>query len=134
MIVKEDCARSKDWRAVVALCAMEHCREQFAGPVIVEVIFYVPRPKGHYRTAENRLFDLKKSAPLYPTTKPDCTKLWRSTEDALKGLCWADDSQVVDQRVRKLYSLYHSRPGADIVVRGVAESVDAVAAAIGVTL
>lgn len=120
VIVTEDCKRSKPWRAVVALCAQEHCREPFAGPVVVDVTFFMPRPKGHYRTAEAHLFDLKRSAPKYPTTKPDSTKLWRSTEDALKGICWADDSQVVVQTVRKLYVLYNESPGAEISIGGIA--------------
>lgn len=112
--ITEDCKRSKPWRAVVALCAQEYCRDPFTGPVAVEVTFIMPRPKGHFRTGKNAGL-VKFGAPFYPVTKPDCTKLWRSTEDALKGICWADDSQVVEQTVRKVYG----QPGAHIHIRGI---------------
>ena len=112
VIVTEDCRRSKDWRAVVALEASRHCSQPLTGPLAVRVVFQLPRPKGHYRTGRNAGM-LRDSAPTYPITKPDATKLWRSTEDALKAIAWADDSQVVHQDVRKVYG----QPGAEIEIR-----------------
>ena len=35
--------------------------------------------------------------------RPDATKLVRAVEDALTGLVWRDDAQVVIQTVRKRY-------------------------------
>jgi Holliday junction resolvase RusA-like endonuclease len=46
---------------------------------------------------------VKQTAPHYHTTKPDATKLLRALEDALKLICWNDDSQVARQRVDKVY-------------------------------
>ena len=60
----------------------------------------MPRPKSHFRA--NGL--LKPTAPLYHTSKPDLTKLMRSTEDALTGICWTDDSSIARQSPLKLYS------------------------------
>ncbi len=39
-------------------------------------------------------------------------------EDALKGIAWMDDSQVVEQYVRKLYGV---RPGAQISISEMAK-------------
>jgi Holliday junction resolvase RusA-like endonuclease len=72
------------------------------GPISLSVRFYVKRPRGHYGTGKNA-DRLRRSAPRYPTTKPDATKLLRGVEDALTGIVWRDDAQIVDQYVAKRY-------------------------------
>lgn len=67
-------------------------------PLAIVCTFYVPRGKGHYGTGANA-DKLKDSAPAYPATKPDTTKLWRGFEDALTGVLWHDDSRVVAQPI-----------------------------------
>jgi Holliday junction resolvase RusA-like endonuclease len=47
---------------------------------------------------------LKRSAPTLHTQKPDTTKLIRCTEDALQGVCWHDDCQVVSQQATKVWA------------------------------
>ena len=41
---------------------------------------------------------------LWHTTKPDRDNVEKSIKDGLNGVVWRDDSQVVEGRVRKLYS------------------------------
>ena len=96
----EDCKKNKDWRACVALSAFEHFPSPLLGALSVAITFYMPRPKGHFRKDGS----LKPKAPMYHTTKPDTTKLVRSTEDALTGIAWHDDAQVVEQRASKRYA------------------------------
>jgi Holliday junction resolvase RusA-like endonuclease len=84
------------------------------GPVIVDVEFRMPRPKSHYIGGVCRPSKLRMDAPRHHAVKPDATKLWRSTEDALTGVIWVDDAQVVDQRVTKTYA--DGEPGATILV------------------
>lgn len=103
VVVVDDCRRNKDWRATVGICASEAIHDPLSGPVGVEVVFFMPRPKGHFGKR-----GLRPAAPTYPTTRPDATKLWRAAEDALKGIAWSDDSQVVLQTVIKAYS---EKPG-----------------------
>ena len=83
-------------------------REQWEGEPIgkgyyveVEVTFYLPRPGGHHSKASGKR---STSYRKHPTTKPDLTKLWRSTEDALTGIVWKDDTQVSGSRLYKRYA------------------------------
>ena len=106
VIVKEDCRRSGEWRKTVAICA--RARNGYRGPMIdgpiaVVVSFHMPRPKKHYRTG--RYADLlKDSAPTHHLYRPDATKLWRCAEDALTGVIWSDDAQIVEQTITKVYA------------------------------
>lgn len=92
---------AKEWKRQVAQAAGEHMNggELLRGAVYASFVFYVARPKGHYRTNG----EVRASAPRYPTTRPDTTKLVRNAEDALTGIIVADDSQIVSQHARKEY-------------------------------
>lgn len=63
----------------------------FLAPVAVGLRFHLPRPKS------------KKKAK-YPTTKPDVDKLARAAIDALSGVAFKDDNQVVAVQARKVYA------------------------------
>lgn len=69
--------------------------------VKVEISFYVARPAGHYGKR-----GLRPTALAYPIKRSvgDVDKLTRAVLDALTGVVFADDSQVVDLRVRKRYA------------------------------
>lgn len=74
-----------------------------AAPVWVAFEFVFARPADHYGTGRNA-GKLKPSAPKWPTKRNgDRTNCLKSTEDALTGIIWFDDSQVVDGPVRKSY-------------------------------
>lgn len=60
----------------------------------MQIKFYLSRPVAHFGSGKNSEI-LKPNAPQAPTKKPDLTKLIRPVEDALKGLFWKDDSQIV---------------------------------------
>lgn len=110
IIVKEDCKKTKDWRGDVKRFALEAFQGQpTADAVTLAIVFYLPRPKGHLGAK-----GLRPSAPPYHTTKPDCTKMLRAVEDALKGLIWKDDSQVIEQQIRKHYT--QGQPGAQVTI------------------
>lgn len=93
VIVRDDCKRNREWRTLVWAAA----RKVYRGPVTecplrLEATFFLPRPKRSRQEA------------CAPTVRPDLTKLLRSTEDALTGVIWADDAQIVEQRCQKLYA------------------------------
>lgn len=92
----------KPWRAAVSQVASESISTMLEGPLRMRMDFVFPRPKGHFGSGKNAGV-LKRSAPAFPAVKPDATKLLRSTEDALKGILWKDDSQIVTQAATKRY-------------------------------
>jgi Holliday junction resolvase RusA-like endonuclease len=94
----------KDWRAVVATAGAEAQgdRPLLRGPLDVTIAFTVPRPKGHFRTGKNS--DLVRDAvPRFPEGRPDVLKLARAVEDALTGVVWQDDAQIVTEWLSKRY-------------------------------
>ena len=109
VIITEDCKRSKDWRTTCAQIASETFR---TGPLdmalSVTFEFCLPRPKGHYGK-----HGVRPGAPRHPAVKPDCTKLVRSTEDALSKIAWRDDALIVQQVASKHYA---EQPGCWITI------------------
>ncbi len=111
---------TKTWRNTVRSAAREaYDGEPIVGAASMEVVFHMRRPKSHYRTGKNSRL-LKDSAPPDHVQTPDLTKLIRSTEDALKGICWHDDCQVVSRVARKEWVPLWGREGADVIVVGLA--------------
>jgi len=94
---------AKDWKLMVAEAAAR-AREE-AGwlllrcPVSVSMIFYRPRPQSHYNKS-----GLRAAAPIYPATKPDRGKLARAVEDALTGVIYLDDAQIVGGGISKRWA------------------------------
>lgn len=121
VVITDDCKRSKPWMATVKHFAFAAWgdRPPLEGAVRLEVVFRLPRPKGHYRSGRNAS-QVRPSAPLYPMVKPDATKLLRAVEDALTGILWRDDAQVVHQTVEKVYS---ATPGAVIRVEAIRDPI-----------
>ena len=87
----------KPWRESIRAAALAEMGDDWTpldGPVVVDLTFLMPRPKGHYGTGRNTQ-RLRPSAPTSHTTKPDLDKLIRAVLDALTSAgVWRDDSQV----------------------------------------
>ena len=81
----------KDWRTIVQLKAMEHAH-MIDGPVEVILHFYLPRP-----------VSLPKKVTHY-VKRPDIDKLARACLDAMTGVFFKDDSQVVALECYKAYA------------------------------
>lgn len=115
-IVEDNKARVRSWREIVREGFLTpEPPEMLLGPVAVRLMFYMPRPKSHYRTGAHS-GDLKPNAPMYVATKPDIDKLARSTLDALSQAgAWRDDSQVASLLCLQRY-VDHAFPvpGAEI--------------------
>ena len=87
------------WRASISLAARFAGAKPLDGAVGLDVTFYVQRPRSVKR--------------LYPSVAPDLDKYLRAVGDALSGVAFQDDSQIVDIRARKVYS---EAAGADIKI------------------
>lgn len=84
-------------------------------PVGLQIIFWHRRPKAHYRGGQHAT-ELKPTAPTYVTSKPDVSKLVRSTEDAITAAgVWHDDAQIVRLSIWQRYSDV-SFEGAEIAI------------------
>jgi len=114
--VVEDCARNPAWRERCAAAALENFRGldglPFRGAVSLSVQFLMPRPKNHFGARGG----LKASAPRHHLQKPDRTKLLRALEDALSGVLWMDDVQVVGGRIGKAWVSPGVAPGAHVEI------------------
>jgi Holliday junction resolvase RusA-like endonuclease len=100
IVVTDANAKSRLWKTNVAQHAIAVMRttEPLTGPLHLHIDFYMPRPQYHYGK-----HGVKPTAPCQPTSRPDLTKLIRGTEDALTGICWHDDAQIVEQTATKTY-------------------------------
>jgi Holliday junction resolvase RusA-like endonuclease len=104
IVVTDDSKRSRPWKTDIAKTAAVAMagRPLLEGALELHILIYMPRPKGHYGTGRNAA-TLRASAPLWPSVKPDVTKLLRALEDACTGVVWRDDAQIVVQHATKAY-------------------------------
>lgn len=75
-------------------------REPLTGPVELLVVFLLPVPRSWPDWKRREAL----SGRLVPTAKPDWDNLGKGVSDALNGIAWADDAQVVDCFTRKRYA------------------------------
>ena len=99
-VVTSDNPSLKGWERVVRdtlqtgmrRWSKEDLAALFEAPVRVVLDFHLPRPKS-----------LPKRVTAH-TRKPDLDKLARGTIDALSGVLFKDDAQVVEIRARKVHA------------------------------
>lgn len=90
--------------------------ELLEGPVSIGIEFLFERPKSHFGTGRNGSV-LKASAPMLFTSRPDVDRCVRSCLDALTGICFHDDAQVVTLSARKMYAALGKAARTEIKVR-----------------
>lgn len=102
--VVDDNDDSRDWKARVADVAAQQwgARPLLTAPLWFRATFYRLRNAGDYGSGKNA-GTVKSSSPQFPATKPDVLKLTRAVEDALSGIIYADDAQIVSERIDKRY-------------------------------
>lgn len=112
--VVDDNPKSREWKEQVSSAAFNvvGAMPLVTGPLAVEMSFTFVRPKGHYGTGRNA-GALKGDAPRRHTGRPDVLKLARAIEDSLTGVVYRDDSQIVEEVLRKEYG---ERAGVKVVV------------------
>jgi Holliday junction resolvase RusA-like endonuclease len=76
-------------------------RALLEGPLQLDLRIVRLRPKSAKRSV------------THPTTRPDCTNCTKLVEDALNGVVWVDDAQIVCQRIEKVFG---DAPGLDVRV------------------
>lgn len=86
------------WRSSVAWAAVQAGAKVSDAPIAITMVFVMPRPKSVNR--------------VLPTVAPDLDKLIRAVLDALTGVCYGDDAQVVSINAHKIYGA-----GAGVEIR-----------------
>jgi len=92
VVTKADCKNLAAWSQAVGWAARERriTRAPVGAGVTIGAVFQFVRPK----SSPNR---------VAPTVKPDLDKLTRALLDALTGVAYVDDAQVVQLEARKAY-------------------------------
>ena len=118
VITRHDNRRLEPWRQDVKLAAQRHWKRNPSMRAFrLDVVFYLPRPKAHFRTGRHA-GELK---PWAVNERPtghntgDRDKLLRAIQDAMEGVVWLNDSQVVEGSTRKEFAP-GSRIGVEIEV------------------
>jgi Holliday junction resolvase RusA-like endonuclease len=78
-------------------------------PITLALYFRLPMPQSWSKKRKEAALKGLKA----PTKKPDWDNLGKAVSDALNGVIFKDDSQIVSAHVRKIYSAV---PGVDIYV------------------
>lgn len=106
----------KPWREAIVYAAREAMagRPALVGPVVLDMVFTLKKP-----------VSAPKKRRVWPSTKPDLSKLARSTEDALTTAgVYEDDARIVEYgRLAKVFPGEDPAaldvPGVRITIRGV---------------
>lgn len=113
-----DPKESRSWKDTVRAQTIDTIEKEhrgyqiFNGPLSMSIHFFFLRPKGHYGSGRNAQA-VKRSAPSHHTSKPDIDNLGKAIKDALKGLCYKDDSQIFRCLSEKTYD---DRPRVEVVI------------------
>jgi len=119
VLMVDACKKNPAWEKAVAAYVRRGWKvEPLKNDLTVTMTFFIRRPKSHYGTGKNASM-LKSSAPKAHTQKPDLTKFVRSTEDALTGILWEDDAQIVKQINSKEWAVYGQPVGVEISIEEV---------------
>jgi crossover junction endodeoxyribonuclease RusA len=89
-------------------------RPELAGYLALSATFVIERPKSHYGTGRNAGV-LRPTAPEYPGV-PDLDNYVKNVGDALNGLAWGDDAQIVCLvGVQKVFAPYGHEPYTEVM-------------------
>jgi crossover junction endodeoxyribonuclease RusA len=93
--VTGDNPKTKPWRNAVADAALEAGAAPWVSgvPVRLTAVCYFKRPR---KAPKSR---------IHPSVKPDADKLLRAIGDALSGVAYHDDAQIVAVNLEKRYGL-----------------------------
>lgn len=87
-------------------------------PISLYVCAYFQVPKSWSKKKQQLAYD----GVILPTGRPDGDNVLKAVGDALNGVVWRDDSQVVFGQIKKLYSL---EPKTEVTVFAMREYIPA---------
>ena len=95
---------STDKKEMWLQIAKHRPKRPLAGDIYLKTIFYMPRPKHHYRTGKYKhlLKDSYKDV-IYHSYRPDLDNLVKMIADILQPQMICDDSQICILQAEKIY-------------------------------
>lgn len=110
-VIAYDPPKSKDYKRLIGYLAKRHAPiEPVLGPVRFSLKIFLPIPKScskeKHRQAEQGI--------IRPTKKPDVSNILKGVEDALKGIFYKDDSQIVEYGV--IGKWYSDKPRIEVAM------------------
>lgn len=70
--------------------------------LVVMINVYMPIPKSFSKKKREQILNRE----LFPTVKPDCDNIAKNINDALNGIAYPDDKQIMGLIVTKAYTEY----------------------------
>ena len=109
---------SKDKKQTWLQIAKYKPKQPFAGDIYLKVVFYLKRPKSHFRTGKysHLLKDAYKDM-VYHSFKPDLDNLVKLIADIIQPQMIIDDSQICMLQAEKMYS---TNPRTEVVIQEIA--------------
>ena len=109
---------SKDKKQIWLQIAKYKPKQPFAGDIYLKVVFYLKRPKSHFRTGKysHLLKDAYKDM-VYHSFKPDLDNLVKMIADIIQPQMIIDDSQICMLQAEKMYS---TNPRTEVVIQEIA--------------
>jgi Holliday junction resolvase RusA-like endonuclease len=111
-----DPAKSKSYKEYVKLCASQNKPETpLEGPVSIHLDIYRPIPKSTSKKDRAQIA----AGNLRPAKKPDIDNVYKAVTDALSGIWYHDDLQIVEMAAKKYYS---EQPRVEISMETIEEA------------
>lgn len=103
-----DPAKSKNYKAWVKCCALnafrkletKETKKLLESPLKVKLFIYRSIPTSDSKKLKTQ----KQNNDVLPTVKPDIDNVFKAVTDALNGIIWQDDRQIVNAEIAKRYS------------------------------
>ena len=93
---------SKDKKEFILIAKQEAPPKPTNDMIELDITFCYKRPNNHYRT-KNKKKILKHDVPFWKIGKPDTDNLVKFYMDAMNGIFYVDDAQIVSLHARKVY-------------------------------
>ena len=87
-----DPKKSRSWKDTIISQVVEQHPEYHAEAITMSLVFLMPRPKSLPKKVKHH------------TKRPDLDNLIKAVKDALHGICFKDDSQVISLVAEKRYA------------------------------
>lgn len=91
-------------KEIAYMWKLEHPGVKLKGPLFLEMVFNLKPPKGPHGP--------------YPTKRPDIDNLEKLITDALNGVAYEDDKQIVQvKKIKRWADLFNGQPGTILWIR-----------------